>query len=76
MAVHIINRIYPRPMTDKTTYEIWRGKKPKLNYLHVIGSKCCILKDKEELRKFNTRSNEGFFLGYSSNSHAYHVFDK
>lgn len=23
ILVHIINRIYPRPMTDKTTYEIW-----------------------------------------------------
>jgi len=27
IACHIINRVYLRPETSKTTYEIWRGKK-------------------------------------------------
>jgi hypothetical protein len=30
-ACHIINRVYLRPETSKTSYEIWRGKKPLLN---------------------------------------------
>jgi hypothetical protein len=31
-ACHIINRVYLRPETNKTPYEIWRGKKPTVKY--------------------------------------------
>lgn len=60
-AVHIINRIYSRPMTDKTTYEIWKGKNTKLSYLHVFGSKCYILKDREQLGKFEHEAMKDYF---------------
>jgi hypothetical protein len=35
IACHIINRVYLRPETSKTPYEIWRGKKPPL--LNIFG---------------------------------------
>jgi hypothetical protein len=31
---------------------------------------------RENLRKFDPKSDEGIFLGYSTNSHAYRVFNK
>ena len=34
-ACHIINRVYLRPNTDKTAYELWFGKKPNLKYFRV-----------------------------------------
>lgn len=72
----IINRIFLRPMMDKTANEIWKGMKPKLSYLHVFGSKCYILKDRQHFSKFDARSDEGLFLGYSMNSHIFRVFNK
>lgn len=75
-VVHIINRVYPRPFIDKTPYEMRKGKKQKLSCLHVFGSKCYILNNREQLRKFDARSDEGVFLGYSMNSHAHCVFNK
>jgi transposase InsO family protein len=36
---HIINRVYLRPETNKTSYEIWRGKKPTVKYFKTFGSK-------------------------------------
>jgi hypothetical protein len=39
-------------------------------------SKCYILRDKENLEKFDPKSDEGIFLGYSTNSRAYRVFNK
>jgi hypothetical protein len=33
-TVHILNRV-PSKSVPKTPYEIWTGKKPTLNYLHV-----------------------------------------
>jgi hypothetical protein len=73
---HIINRVYLRLETNKTPYEIWRGKKPTVKYFRTFGSKCYILRDKENLGKFDPKSDEGIFLGYSTDSHAYRVFNK
>ena len=62
--------------TKKTAYEIWNGKKPRVKYFRVFGSKCCILNDRENLGKFDAKSDEGIFLGYSTTSWAYRVFNK
>jgi hypothetical protein len=75
-ACHIINRVYLRPETNKTPYEIWRGKKPTVKYFRGFGSKSYILRDRVNLGKFDPKSDEGIFLGYSTNSCAYRVFNK
>ena len=73
---HIGNRIFFRGRTKKTTYEIWNGKKPKVKYFRVFGSKCYILNDWENLENFDAKSDEGIFLKYSTTSRAYRVFNK
>ena len=75
-SCHIGNRIFFRAGTKKTTYEIWNGKKPKVKYFRVFGSRCYILNDWENLGKFDAKSDEGIFLGYSTTSWAYRVFNK
>ena len=75
-SCHIGNRIYFLAGTKKTSYEIWKEKKPKVKYFRVFGSKCYILNDRENPRKFDAKSNEGIFLGYSTNSRAYRVYNK
>ena len=75
-ACHIHNRVTIRPGTSSTHYEIWRGRKPNVKYFHVFGSVCYILADRDPRRKFDPKSDEGIFLGYSRNSRAYRVFNK
>jgi transposase InsO family protein len=75
-ACHIINRVYLRPETNKTPSEIWRGKKPTVKYFRTFGWRSYILRDRENLLKFDPKSDKGIFLGYSTNSHAYRVFNK
>ena len=75
-SCHIGNRIFFRVETRKTAYEIWNGKKPRVKYFRVFGSKCYILNDWENLGKFDAKSDEGIFLGYSTTSWAYRVFNK
>ena len=41
----------------------------------MFGSKCYILNDREN-GKFDAKSDEGIFLGYSTTSWAYRVFNK
>lgn len=46
-----------------------------MKYFRTFGSKCYILLDRENLGKFGPKSNEGIFLGYSTNNRAYRVFN-
>ena len=42
----------------------------------MFGSKCYILNDQENLGKFDAKSYEGIFRGYSTTGRAYRVFNK
>nr|GEU62990.1 reverse transcriptase domain-containing protein [Tanacetum cinerariifolium] len=59
-----------------TPYELFKGKKPSLEYFKVFGSKCFILNTKDYLTKFDLKSTEGIFLSYSPNSKAYVVLNR
>ena len=67
-SFHIGNRIFFQVGMKKIVYEIWNGKKPRVKYFRVFGSKCYILNDWENLGKFDAKSDEGIFLGYSITS--------
>ncbi|RCU38697.1 transposase, partial [Acinetobacter baumannii] len=75
-ACHVINRVSLRPIIKKTPYELWKGRRPNISYLKVFGSKCFVLNDQDNLGKFDPKSDEGIFLGYSSSSKAYRVFNR
>ena len=72
----IFGRVLIRSSLDKTPYELWKNKKPNISYFKVFGSKCFILNTKDKLENFDAKSNIGIFLGYSSSSKAYRVFNK
>ena len=75
-ACHTVNRVYFGPGSKKTSYKLWKGRKPNVKYFRIFGSTCFILKNKENVGKFDSRSDEGIFLGYSSTSKAYQVYNK
>ncbi|CAL2231001.1 unnamed protein product [Prunus armeniaca] len=75
-ACYTANRVYLRPGTTSTPYELWKGRKPNIKHMRVFGSVCYIYRDRENLAKFDTRSDAGIFLGYSLTSRAYRVFNK
>jgi len=74
---YVLNRVLIRPILKKTPYELFRGRKPNLSHLKVFGCKCFILNNgKDNLGKFDFKSDEGIFLGYSQHGHAYRVYNK
>ena len=75
-ACHTVNRVYFRPGTKKTPYELGKRRKLNMKYFRIFGSTCLILKDKENVGKFDSRSDERIFLEYSSTSKAYRVYNK
>ena len=46
-----------------------------VKYFRVFGSDCYILRDRENLEKFDAKSDKEFFLRYSTSSRAYRVYN-
>nr|GEW08438.1 retrovirus-related Pol polyprotein from transposon TNT 1-94 [Tanacetum cinerariifolium] len=75
-STYILDQILIRAILKKTPYEFLKGRKPTLDYFRVFRSKCFILNTKDYLTKFDPKSYEGIFLGYSQNSKAYIILNK
>nr|GEZ07923.1 hypothetical protein [Tanacetum cinerariifolium] len=61
---------------NKTPYELIQGKKPDISYLHVFGDLCYPKNDREDIDKLGAKGDIGFFIGYSTNSVAYRVYNR
>ena len=76
-AAYVLKRTLIRPILKKTPYELYKGRKPSVSHLRVFGCKCFVLNNgKENLGKFDAKSDEGVHIGYALNGHAYRVFNK
>ena len=76
-ACYIMNRALIRPILMKTPYQLYNGRKPNISHLHVFGCKCFVLNNnKDHLGKFDAKSDEGIFLGYSLHSKAFRIYNK
>lgn len=61
--------------TNKTPYEFWFGHKPIVSYFRIFGRKCFILKD-DRNGKFDSKGDEGIFLGYATKRKPYKCVNK
>jgi hypothetical protein len=75
-VVHIPNKTHLRPNHDKTPYELWFGRPASIKHFKVFGSKCYINNNDDHLGKFDSRVDEGIFLGYATKSKEYIFFNK
>ena len=73
----VSNRVNIRPILKKTPYELFKGRKPNIAFFHIFGCKCFVLNNnKDNLGKFDEKSDEGIFLGYSLSSRSFRIFNK
>ena len=75
-SCYVLNRILLRPILKKTPYELLKNKKPNIIYFKVFGCKCFILNTKGNIEKFDAKSDVEIFLGYSTSSKVFRVFNK
>ncbi|KAD4586622.1 hypothetical protein E3N88_24223 [Mikania micrantha] len=61
-ACFTLNRVLIIKRHNKTCYELLQNRKPNLEHLEPFGAPCTMLKKDA---KFNSKVEEGFFLGYS-----------
>nr|GEU94015.1 hypothetical protein [Tanacetum cinerariifolium] len=51
-------------------------QKSNISYLHVFWALCYLKNDREDIGKLGAKSDIGFFIGYSTNSMAYKVYNQ
>nr|GEV38950.1 hypothetical protein [Tanacetum cinerariifolium] len=61
---------------EKTPYHIINDRKPSVKFFHIFGSVCYIVRDGENLDKMKEKGDKCIFVGYSTQSRAYRVFNK
>ncbi|GJV87924.1 retrovirus-related pol polyprotein from transposon TNT 1-94, partial [Tanacetum coccineum] len=70
------NRSLVIPRHEKTHYHIINGRKPSVKFFHIFGSLYYIVRDGENLDKMKEKGDACIFVGYSTQSRAYRVFNK
>ncbi|GJT98710.1 putative ribonuclease H-like domain-containing protein [Tanacetum coccineum] len=70
------NRSLVIPRHEKTPYHIINARKPSVKFFHIFGSICYIVRDGENLDKMKEKGDACIFVGYSTQSKAYRVFNK
>jgi hypothetical protein len=74
-TVHIQNKLMLRNNTDKTPYELRKGRPTNVKHFRVFGSKCYIKREYGEMRKFESRVDKEVLFGYSSTRKAYKCYN-
>ncbi|GKD42653.1 putative ribonuclease H-like domain-containing protein [Tanacetum coccineum] len=74
-ACYVQNGVLVVKPHNKTPYELFRGFKLALSFMRPFGCHVTILNTLDSLGKFDGKSDEGFFVGYSSSSKAFRVYN-
>ena len=75
-SCYIINRAMVRLSSKKTSYEMFKSKKPSLTHFRIFWIKCYVhINDKRNIDKFEAKSELGIFLGYSETSRTYRIYN-
>jgi hypothetical protein len=63
-----------RNNTDKTSYDLWKGRPTNVKHFRVFGSKCYIKREDGRIRKFDSHVDKGILVGYSSTRKSYKCY--
>ncbi|GJZ34650.1 putative ribonuclease H-like domain-containing protein [Tanacetum coccineum] len=75
IARYMQNRVLIVKPHNKTPYELFRGRTPALSFIRSFGCHVTILNTLDHLGKFDGKSDDGFFVGYSLISKAFRVYN-
>nr|GEW14269.1 retrovirus-related Pol polyprotein from transposon TNT 1-94 [Tanacetum cinerariifolium] len=74
-ACYVQNRVLVVKPLFKTPYELFKGRSHALSFMRPFGRHVTILNTLDQLGKFDGKSNEGIFVGYSTISKAFRVYN-
>nr|GEV06725.1 putative ribonuclease H-like domain-containing protein [Tanacetum cinerariifolium] len=70
-----VNKVLVVKLDFKTPYELFKGRTHALSFMRPFGCHVTILNTLDHLGKFDGKFDEGFFVGYSTNSKAFRIYN-
>nr|GEU94141.1 retrovirus-related Pol polyprotein from transposon TNT 1-94 [Tanacetum cinerariifolium] len=74
-ASYVKNRVLVVKPHFKTPYQLFKGRSPALSFMRPFGFHVSILNTLDQLGKFDGKSDDGIFIGYSTTSKAFRVYN-
>nr|GEX54924.1 ribonuclease H-like domain-containing protein [Tanacetum cinerariifolium] len=74
-AYYVQNMVLVVKHHFKTPYELFKGRSPALSFMRPFGCHVTIVNTLDQLVKFNGKLDEGIFVGYSTISKAFRVYN-
>nr|GEX95724.1 hypothetical protein [Tanacetum cinerariifolium] len=75
IACYVQNRTLVVKPHNKTPYELFRGRPPALSFMRPFGCHVTILNTLDHLGKFDGKTDEGYFVRYSTHCMAFMVYN-
>lgn len=74
LAVYILNLTGNSTLKGLSPYELWFGKKPKIDDLHIFGEEVYTYIPNIKRKKLNSKGDFGVFVGYGENLKGYRIW--
>lgn len=66
-----LQNILPTACNERTSYELWYGRKPSYKHLRVSGSVAYVFIPKQQRRKLDMKANKMVLVGYAEGRKVY-----
>jgi transposase InsO family protein len=73
--IHIQNKVILGNNTDKTPYNLWKGRLENVKHFRFFGRKCYIKREYGRMRNFDSHVVKGVLVGYSSTRKEYKCYN-
>ena len=74
-SIYILNRTGKSPVPNKSPYELWMNKNPRIKHMRIIGSICYAHISAQKRRKMDKKAVRGYLIGYDGDER-YHIYIK
>jgi hypothetical protein len=74
-SIYILNRTGKSSVPNLSPYELWMGKKPRIQHMRIIGSVCYAHVPVQKRRKMDKKATKGYLLGYDGDER-YRIYVK
>jgi hypothetical protein len=73
--VYSLNRSGSKTLSNITPFEAWHKKKPSVGHMRVFGADAYVHIPDQLRKKLDAKATKGIFMGYSTTSKAYRIWD-
>lgn len=74
-AIYLLNISPTNAVMNRTPYEAWKGRKPKVSHLKIFGCIAYVLDTSLSRRKLDKKSEKCILIGYIPKSKAYRLYN-